>query len=189
MSESHSGIFIPLSDLDHPPQHDTVVINRASTSETFNDYPDSRTVDTRSTLTDSLNSLNSLGGTGNVVSSNRIINDNSTSGRGSLRTQAAFMEAILYGNPNSGLPTANPPASADAHNSNEIDHDEQRSHDDTFDNMRNDNGVDAEYYSEQQSNDDTFDNYLNQVSESENNSEFGGDHDSVASSDCDSTHD
>lgn len=105
MSDSHSGIFIPLSGLDHPLYH-SVFTNRASTAQQYHEseFPDSRTVDTRSTLTNqsSVNSLNSVGE--DVVLSHwteSTMENSSVSAPGSLRTQAALIEAILFGNSNS----------------------------------------------------------------------------------------
>ena len=145
MSDSHSGIFIPLSGLDHPLYH-SVFTNRASTAEQYREYefPDSRTVDTRSTLTNqsSVNSLNSLGE--DVVLSNlteSATDHSSDSAPGSLRTQAALMEAILFGSSKSR------PAS---------------------DNVIYDNEIALE-----NEEDDAYEDNIDQVSE--NSSEFAGD--------------
>ena len=147
MSDSHSGIFIPLSGLDHPLYH-SVFTNRASTvtAEQYHEseFPDSRTVDTRSTLTNqsSVNSPNSLGE--DVVFSNwteSATDHSSVSAPGSLRTQAALIEAILFGNSNLGSAP---------------------------DNVIYDNEVALE-----NEEDDTYDDNLDQVSE--NSSEYAGD--------------
>lgn len=136
--------------------------NRASTAEQYHEseFPDSRTVDTRSTLTNqnSVNSLNSLGE--DVVLSNwteNAIDDISISGQGSLRTQAALVEAILFGNSNSRDDRAHSPAQVNY-------------------NVIYDNEVALE-----NEEDDTYDDGIDQVSE--NSCEFSCDNSTELSTD------
>ena len=96
MSESHSGIFIPMSGLDHP-LYDSVFANTASTAE-HPDFPvpDERTLDTGS-IHSNPSSVNGM--PSSIIVSRQLDNfSQSDTNSGRLRTQANLVEAILYNN-------------------------------------------------------------------------------------------